>query len=81
MDFVPFDYLAYRVVGCWLIIGCLSLGEWFQKRRAASAGYSSIDQGEGEQDVFVDPDDERIPMKGVRVFLLAIPACCDIAGV
>lgn len=51
------------------------------------AGYEPVGAGESESDSvspivkgLVKNDDGRVPITGSKVFLLAIPACCDIAG-
>lgn len=78
--------------GCWLVIGAFSAWQRFKSRRA---GYESIPDGgaatpaSDESDtpdvanplVPAHPDDEgRIALTGTNVLLLALPACCDIAG-
>lgn len=80
-------------MGCWLVIGLFSL---WQRYAGARAGYEAIPDSEGiatpasdeseARDIVnplkpAHPDDEgRIPLEGRSVFLLALPACCDIAG-
>ena len=80
-------------MGCWLVIGVFSL---WQRYASTRAGYETIPNGEGAATPSSDesdavgianplkpayPDDEgRIPLHGKNVFLLALPACCDIAG-
>lgn len=80
-------------MGCWLVIGLFSL---WQRYAGARAGYETIPSNDGvvtpasdESDARdianplkpAHPDDEgRIPLEGKNVFLLALPACCDIAG-
>ncbi|KAI8941079.1 hypothetical protein NX059_002319 [Plenodomus lindquistii] len=74
-------------MGCWLVIGIFSLYQRYTSRRA---GYEAIpnneDAGSDTADIVnplrpAHPDDEgRIPLTGRTVFLLALPACCDIAG-
>jgi drug/metabolite transporter (DMT)-like permease len=80
-------------MGCWLVIGLFSL---WQRYASARAGYEAIPNGEGtatpasddsETADIANPlkpahlDDEgRIPLEGKSIFLLALPACCDIAG-
>lgn len=51
------------------------------------AGYEPVSTGEAESDSvspivkgLVKNDDGRVPITGSKVLLLAIPACCDIAG-
>jgi drug/metabolite transporter (DMT)-like permease len=80
-------------MGCWLVIGLFSI---WQRYAGARAGYEAIPNNDGiatpasdESDVRdianplkpAHPDDEgRIPLEGTSVFLLALPAICDIAG-
>lgn len=78
-------------MGCWLVIGVFSLYQSYVSRRA---GYEAIPNGnDGANTPDSDttavanplkpahPDDEgRIPLVGKNIFLLALPACCDIAG-
>lgn len=78
--------------GCWLVIGLFSAWQRFKSRRA---GYEAIPEGgaatpasDGSETPDVanpllpaHPDDEgRVPLTGTNVLLLALPACCDIAG-
>ncbi|USP78340.1 uncharacterized protein yc1106_05614 [Curvularia clavata] len=78
-------------MGCWLVIGAFTL---YQRYATAKAGYEPIPDGaetpaseESETAPVANPlkpahpDDEgRIPLQGRNIFLLALPACCDIAG-
>ncbi|KAJ4330731.1 hypothetical protein N0V87_009753 [Didymella glomerata] len=80
-------------MGCWLVIGLFSL---WTRYAGARAGYEAIPNNDGIETPASDeseardianplkpahPDDEgRIPLEGRSVFLLALPACCDIAG-
>lgn len=76
-------------MGCWLVIGAFSL---YQRCASRRAGYEAIvednddDSGSETRDIAnplkpAHPDDEgRIPLEGRSIFLLALPACCDIAG-
>ncbi|KAJ4361062.1 uncharacterized protein N0V89_001631 [Didymosphaeria variabile] len=78
--------------GCWLVIGLFSAWQRFKSRRA---GYEAIPEGgaatpasDGSETPDVanpllpaHPDEEgRVPLTGTNVLLLALPACCDIAG-
>ncbi|KAJ4361916.1 hypothetical protein N0V83_010857 [Neocucurbitaria cava] len=77
-------------MGCWLVIGLYSL---YQRYASRSAGYEAIpgiatpasDDSE-TADIAnplrpAHPDEEgRIPLEGRSILLLALPACCDIAG-
>lgn len=74
-------------MGCWLIVGCFSLNKMWKDSRRQQAGYEPVDTGEPELNPFgpavkalVKNADGRAPITGSKVFLLAIPACCDIAG-
>ena len=80
-------------MGCCLVIGLFSM---WQRYAGARAGYEAIPNNDGiatpasdESDARdianplkpAHPDDEgRIPLEGKSVFLLALPAICDIAG-
>ncbi|KAF1843034.1 MFS general substrate transporter [Cucurbitaria berberidis CBS 394.84] len=80
-------------MGCWLVIGLFSLYQRYASRRA---GYEAIPDNAGIATPASDdsstadianplkpahPDDEgRIPLEGRSILLLALPACCDIAG-
>jgi drug/metabolite transporter (DMT)-like permease len=78
--------------GCWLVIGLFSAWQRFKSRRA---GYEAIPEGgaatpasDGSDTPDVanpllpaHPDAEgRVALTGTNVLLLALPACCDIAG-
>lgn len=71
-------------MGCWLLVGCFSLRQLFLERNRAKAGYQPVNDqdvsGASDTAVLKPLDHERIPMHGTKVLLLAIPACCDIAG-
>jgi drug/metabolite transporter (DMT)-like permease len=76
-------------MGCWLVIGAFSMYQRYAGRRA---GYETIVDNDGASDDSETPeianplkpahaDDEgRLPLEGRTIFLLALPACCDIAG-
>jgi len=80
-------------MGCWLVIGAFNL---YQRYASAKAGYEAIPDNDGaatpasddtETVPIANPlrpvhaDDEgRIPLEGRSILLLALPACCDIAG-
>jgi len=81
--------------GCWLVIGAFSAFQRFKSRRAGyeaipdanDEGTTTPDSDESETTAVANPlkpahpDDEgRLPLTGVNVLLLALPACCDIAG-
>jgi drug/metabolite transporter (DMT)-like permease len=74
-----------------LIVGIFSLRQLYLQKRRENAGYQPVGPSEdGDEDVdhrgnvtpkaVVTYEDGRTPISGLRVFLLAIPACCDIAG-
>lgn len=76
-------------MGCWLIVGLFSLRELCNQKRRERAGYQPVgpENDEGERasanpaaKALVPTDNDREPIAGMKVFLLAIPACCDIAG-
>lgn len=74
-------------MGCWLIVGCFTLNKMWKDKRRQQAGYEPVGAGEPESSTvspavkpLVKNADGRIPITGWKVFLLAIPACCDIAG-
>jgi drug/metabolite transporter (DMT)-like permease len=77
-------------MGCWLVIGAFSLYQRYASRRA---GYETIEDNDGavsddsETADIANPlkpvhaDEEgRLPLEGRTILLLALPACCDIAG-
>ncbi|KAL7269526.1 hypothetical protein RUND412_007810 [Rhizina undulata] len=74
-------------MGCWLIVGCFSLNKLYRDRLRKSAGYEPVGAGD-EPESLTDPaakpleqdDDSRTLISGSRVLMLAVPACCDIAG-
>lgn len=56
-----------------------------------AGGYRPVNEDDGDDDDHtihgpqrhpkpIHEDDDRIPLRGWRIFLLAAPACCDIAG-
>ncbi|KAL8389238.1 hypothetical protein RB599_011031 [Gaeumannomyces hyphopodioides] len=79
-------------MGCWLVIGLMSLYKRYVARKTDSAGYEAVDTSEA-----ADNDDASIHsttalnghtkpsggdsvLAGYRVLLLALPAICDICG-
>lgn len=79
-------------MGCWLVIGVFSL---YQRYVTTKAGYEAIPDAANEEAHSdgtttpeianplkpAHPDDEgRVPLEGRSILLLALPACCDIAG-
>lgn len=82
-------------MGCWLVIGLFSLYQRYTSRRAGYEAIPDNDGAgvntpgsEGSETAEIanplkpaHPDEEgRLPLTGRTVFLLALPACCDIAG-
>lgn len=74
-------------MGCWLIVGWFELNRMWKDNRRQQAGYEPVGAGKvGSNSLspivgaLVKSEDGRVPITGLRVFLLAIPACCDIAG-
>lgn len=82
-------------MGCWLVIGLFTVYQRYASKRAGyeaipnneSAGIATPGSDESETADIANPlkpahpDEEgRIPLTGRTVFLLALPACCDIAG-
>jgi drug/metabolite transporter (DMT)-like permease len=83
-------------MGCWLVIGIFQLYRRYAARSAGyeelstseADGVNTPAESEDTETGEISnplkpahPDDEgRIPLTGVNTFLLALPACCDIAG-
>jgi len=72
-------------MGCWLIVGCFSLLQLYRSKRRENEGYQPVEGSDGDATdpalkSLVPGEDGRVPISGLKVFLLAIPACCDIAG-
>jgi drug/metabolite transporter (DMT)-like permease len=81
-------------MGCWLVVGGFSLYQKYVSRRAGYEAIPTSTDGANTPADSVDSapavanplrpahaDDEgRIPLTGSNVLLLALPACCDIAG-
>lgn len=82
------------MAGCWLFVGLFSIRQCIRNRQRKSAGYEPVGTGDdataGPADGTSSPSpvvkplvtslDGRVSISGLSVFLLAIPACCDIAG-
>ncbi|MCJ1377996.1 hypothetical protein MMC17_001092 [Xylographa soralifera] len=69
-------------MGCWLVVAGFAIVNRFTSR---SRGYSPIaSEGLQEQNPILKPlgvkEEERVPMRGSKVLLLALPSCCDITG-
>jgi len=70
-------------MGCWLVVAGFSIVERLTSR---SRGYTPIstEGGPNENNPILKPliakDEDRTPMTGSKVLLLALPACCDITG-
>jgi drug/metabolite transporter (DMT)-like permease len=81
-------------MGCWLVIGLFTLWQRYASRRAgyeaipeAESSATPTHSDGTETPEIANPlkpahvDDEgRIPLEGRSILLLALPACCDIAG-
>ncbi|KAI5814706.1 hypothetical protein BZA77DRAFT_294825 [Pyronema omphalodes] len=75
-------------MGCWVIVGLLSLRNLWRNRNRERNGYQPVGPSDDETDsngspilkALVPREDGRILISGWRVFLLSIPAICDIAG-
>lgn len=80
--------------GCWLVIGAFSLYQRYASRRAGYEAIADNDgaatpalSDDSDTPDIANPlkpahaDEEgRIPLQGRAILLLALPACCDIAG-
>jgi hypothetical protein len=77
-------------MGCWLFVGGFSLYRRYLAKEPKPEGYEAVLTNEGEA---VDndaasimsttktiEDEERLPLVGARILLLALPAICDICG-
>lgn len=75
-------------MGCWLVVGVFALhSKWLDRQRGLN-GYEPV----ADEDTSVIPkptpttaalvpnSDSRERLSGYKVLLLALPACCDIAG-
>ncbi|KAH7392071.1 integral membrane protein-like protein [Phaeosphaeria sp. MPI-PUGE-AT-0046c] len=81
-------------MGCWLVIGLFSLYQRYASRRAGyeaigdseGAATPALSDDSDTPDIAnplkpAHADEEgRIPLQGRQILLLALPACCDIAG-
>jgi drug/metabolite transporter (DMT)-like permease len=82
-------------MGCWLVIGAFSTYQRYASYRAGYETIPEADEGSVTPALSEDsdttrvanplkpahPDEEgRIPLTGWNILLLALPACCDIAG-
>jgi hypothetical protein len=77
-------------MGCWLFVGGFSLYRRYLAKEPKPEGYEAVHTNEGEA-VENDAasiistaktlgDEERLPLVGARILLLALPAICDICG-
>lgn len=65
--------------GCWLLVGLFAL----ISRASRSKGYTAIPDTQEETNAALRPligKDGRRPLRGLLIFLLAIPSTCDIIG-
>lgn len=78
-------------MGCWLVIGAYQLTLWIQKKRGTRPSATESEPLLADSDETLDdedplssslvlPHDDREHLSGWKVLLLALPACCDIAG-
>jgi hypothetical protein len=81
-------------MGCWLVIGAYSLYQNYTSRRAGyeaigdheGVATPALSDDSETADIAnplkpAHPDEEgRLPLQGRTILLLALPACCDIAG-
>ncbi|KAF2183240.1 MFS general substrate transporter [Zopfia rhizophila CBS 207.26] len=83
-------------MGCWLVVGAFELYQRYISRKAGyealpTSNHEGIntpaESEESETGEVANPllpahayDEGRVPLTGVNVILLALPACCDIAG-
>jgi drug/metabolite transporter (DMT)-like permease len=81
-------------MGCWLVIGVFNLYQRYASRRAGyeaiadneGAATPALSDDSETPDIAnplkpTHPDEEgRLPLQGRTILLLALPACCDIAG-
>lgn len=69
-------------MGCWLVVAGFSI---YNRLSSRSRGYAPIATVNSAEDnpilkPLVAKDEDRKPLQGWRVLLLALPACCDITG-
>lgn len=78
-------------MGCWLVVFAFYLHKMYVERKRESNGYEPVSSGDdvhGATSGRVNPAlkplvpnaDDRERLSGKLLFLLALPACCDIAG-
>ncbi|KAF3921109.1 hypothetical protein AA313_de0209642 [Arthrobotrys entomopaga] len=78
-------------MGCWLVIGLYRLYTKYQNRRGSREGYEPISNTEDPLEDPAEPSSpilkaltassiERPYLSGYKVFLLSLPAICDICG-
>ena len=75
-------------MGCWLVVGLMSLHRRYVARRSPSQrGYEAVNTNENAEDVTSDSAEDWDPqvdktsvLRGLRVMLLSLPAMCDICG-
>lgn len=68
-----------------MLVGLGALVSLYKQRNHESNGYEPIntehdEDGNPVMKAFTAEEDGRIPIKGTKILLLAIPACCDITG-
>lgn len=76
-------------MGCWLVVFGFYLHSKYLDRERNLAGYEPVGSTEEDEpshtvnpavSALVPNHDDRTRLSGSRVLLLALPACCDIAG-
>lgn len=75
-------------MGCWLVVGLMSLHRRYLARRSPSQrGYEAVNTNENAADVTSDSAEDWDPqvdkasvLRGLRIMLLSLPAICDICG-
>jgi len=73
-------------MGCWLVALGFYLRKKYLYRKRNLAGYEPVGSTEesepshGVNAALKAPVDDKVRLSGSKVFLLALPACCDIAG-
>lgn len=74
-------------MGSWIVLGLMALRRrWLAKSSPSQEGYRAVDTNDGtEQEPLYNSAEEDSPparnsLRGLRVFLLSLPAICDICG-
>ncbi|MCJ1478342.1 hypothetical protein MMC13_007020 [Lambiella insularis] len=69
-------------MGCWLVVAGFAIVNRFISR---SRGYRPLaSEREADENPILKPlvakEEDRIPLQGSKILLLALPSCCDITG-